>query len=425
MNVLENKTGLDINNVIGIALRDSNKKRPYLIMNKLQAKYTPVTPDKPKEMFKRLARDVDMPDDCRNIVVVGFAETATAIGATIAFELQERYPNKNVYFLPTTRQLIREASRIEFKEKHSHAVEQYLYTENKDIVNKAMTDTIVFAEDEITTGNTIIDCVETLRDNGIKPKNIFALSILNCMDKSEEARFSEYGIKCGYSIKTDKDGFDKYKTCYDDIDDNDNNIDEADIENCCIVISNKSGKRPRLGVKALDYKEYCNKVAQIVYREITKEHRKCSICSNIRKKLGQNRSVESNTIKHSEYENNKIEHVLCLGTEECIQPAIDTAEYLVKMGINAEVQTTTRVPVCVRVDDNDAVPCGTAHWNNPINSRHKVESFYGCRDTYIYNMVKNKYDVVVIITDGTYEIGSRFKCILSELGAKRNIIFRI
>ena len=141
MKILENKSGLPASDVICISKRDGNKKRPYLILNKLQAKYIPVHPSETIDMFANLGNQIDLgeedPANPLNIIVVGFAETATAIGAEVASVVQDRYPSYNVTFLPTTREVYdvgpngKEPDKIEFTEDHSHAVEQILYT-NKD-----------------------------------------------------------------------------------------------------------------------------------------------------------------------------------------------------------------------------------------------------------------------------------------------------
>lgn len=92
-------------NILRIAKRFNNQKRTYLLVNPLQAKHIPVSPKASLGMMKALG---DMlankyPD---TKLVIGFAETATAIGAVVA----ESFSSKCVY-IHTTRENV---SRFEF-----------------------------------------------------------------------------------------------------------------------------------------------------------------------------------------------------------------------------------------------------------------------------------------------------------------------
>lgn len=85
-------------NILRIAKRFNNQKRTYLLVNPLQAKHIPVSPKASLGMMKALG---DMlankyPD---TKLVIGFAETATAIGAVVA----ESFSSKCVY-IHTTRE---------------------------------------------------------------------------------------------------------------------------------------------------------------------------------------------------------------------------------------------------------------------------------------------------------------------------------
>ena len=81
-------------NILRIAKRFNNQKRTYLLVNPLQAKHIPVSPKASLGMMKALG---DMlankyPD---TKLVIGFAETATAIGAVVAASP----PNAFIYIL--------------------------------------------------------------------------------------------------------------------------------------------------------------------------------------------------------------------------------------------------------------------------------------------------------------------------------------
>ena len=203
MNILENKSTFSVDKMWSITERDGNKKRPYLLLNKLQAKYIPVHPSVTFKMFDELydqvAGFVNNEMNGKNVIVIGFAETATAIGARIAEDIENNL-NAKVTFLPTTREPYDVKPMVEFEEVHSHAVEQILYG-NEELFNNA--DYIVFAEDEVTTGNTILNCVKKMNLNC----KFIVASLLNCMDENELNNFKEYNISPVWLTKTDKEGF--------------------------------------------------------------------------------------------------------------------------------------------------------------------------------------------------------------------------
>ena len=66
---------------VRIAKRENNTKRNYLVVNPLQGKHIPVSPSKSLELFDSLAGRVKAAYPGERILFIGFAETATAIGA--------------------------------------------------------------------------------------------------------------------------------------------------------------------------------------------------------------------------------------------------------------------------------------------------------------------------------------------------------
>ena len=131
-------------NKISLAKRLNNNKRGYLIINANQGKHRPALIEDVKNEYETLAKLSE--GILKNALVIGFAETAIAIGATLA-------GSAGAYFMQTTRENIcAENEYIYFTEAHSHAMEQRLVLPDiKAIYDKV--ERIVFVEDEITTGN--------------------------------------------------------------------------------------------------------------------------------------------------------------------------------------------------------------------------------------------------------------------------------
>ena len=67
-----------------VAKRENNTKRIYLLVNPLQGKHIPAIPSQVMELFEQLSQCLQR--DCKGerLTVIGFAETATAIGAGAA-----------------------------------------------------------------------------------------------------------------------------------------------------------------------------------------------------------------------------------------------------------------------------------------------------------------------------------------------------
>ncbi len=139
--------------LVRIARRENNSRRNYLVVNPLQGKHIPVSPGKALGVFSELAGLLRKYSGER-LLVVGFAETATAVGARIAIELGAGY-------IQTTREEIPGVEYLFFSEEHSHATQQKLV---KSDLHRVLdrTDRIIFAEDEVTTGKTIRNLIAVL-----------------------------------------------------------------------------------------------------------------------------------------------------------------------------------------------------------------------------------------------------------------------
>lgn len=178
----------DPDDMISVCKRENNSKRDFLFVNKYQGKHVPCKPSDTLRLFEDLRTAVT--NDSRwvrdeKICVIGFAETATAIGAYIADNL----PNKYVYYLQTTREESSEPLIIDFKEEHSHATEQRLHG---DLQKLKKCDRILFVDDEISTGTTILNAVEQL--NKIKNFKYSVASFLNLMSYGNARNFAIKGI---------------------------------------------------------------------------------------------------------------------------------------------------------------------------------------------------------------------------------------
>ena len=141
--------------LVRIAKRENNTKRNYLVVNPLQGKHVPVSPSKALALFSDLADTIRGKYAGEKLLLIGFAETATAIGAQAAIALGTEY-------IQTTREVIPGVEYLFFSEEHSHATEQKLVKNDIDEAIERV-DRIVFVEDEVTTGKTILNIISVMR----------------------------------------------------------------------------------------------------------------------------------------------------------------------------------------------------------------------------------------------------------------------
>lgn len=331
--------------IVMIAKRENNNARNYLVVNRLQAKHLPTVPSEAIGMFDSLAQLIKGKFDPQKTLIIGFAETATAIGSHLAIRLGTAY-------MQTTREDIDGAEYLYFTESHSHAVEQRLVKNELSSVAE-FADNIVFAEDELTTGNTILKAVGAIKSAYPEKRLHFsAVSILNGMEKDALDRFSENGVDVYFLVKTNHSKYPETASRYNC----DGTYNEVMHYNNCRINSHilNGAVNPRIMTDGRALCVACEKLAE-------------KICSGVEK--------------------DNMKKILVLGTEECMYPAIFTGMELEKRGYDVRTHSTTRSPIAVSCDED-----------YPLHKRYKLKSLYDDeRTTFIYDL--DKYDRVIVITD--------------------------
>lgn len=354
------------------AKRLNNTRRSYLLVNPLQAKHIPVSPKTSLEMMRTLGKMLFGKYPSARLVI-GFAETATAIGAGVS----ECFPDDCVY-IHTTREDFK-GSFVYFSEEHSHAVEQKLYSENlSEFISK--TPQIIFIDDEISTGKTLINIVSQLKAEfpNSAGKEFVAASIINRVSEENEKRLSDAGIKTECLLKLP---FGDYEKAVENIQviPAETVVSEKPAEYETIDCSEKI-PNARMGVKIGDYKREVRRISENILSFPTGAD------------------------------------VLVLGTEECMYPAVILGEILEEKGVNVLCHSTTRSPIGIN----------TAH-DYPINSGYKLRSFYdSTRETFIYNLKPHDYAVVVTDSKTGFTDGLNDLCrALRQVGCKHIYLVKI
>lgn len=360
--------------LFSLGARVNNAKRSYLLVNPLQAKHIPVSPGETISMCRALC--AQLPDICRKepTLVIGFAETATAIGAIVAAEL-----GAQCGYLTTTReQFDTKQPFLYFSEAHSHATEQKLCTDRLATLLRDVT-SIILLDDELTTGNTILNLLDCLAPYLYADCAKIAVSVINRMNAAAKDRFAARGVQIAalcYSEDTDATEADYTART--------TNLSAAAALPCAdgalpAVIRVKMSCAPRIGTNAADYARAC--------RAISAQLKAC---------LPQKADAR----------------VLILGTEECMAPALLAGAEMEADGCTVRCHATTRSPIAVC--DKEGYPARTGV---------QLKSVYDAsRVTYLYNL--GAYDAAFILFDAQtdYEPGLRSLCGALEQYNTKNII---
>lgn len=332
-----------------VAKRYRNAKRAYLLVNPLQAKHMPVSPTEALTMMRTLGEGLRQEFPGARLVL-GFAETATALGAAVASRL-----GPDCAFLTTTREAGEGPGWVRFLEEHSHAAEQKLWGGDLDALLQE-TDTVLFVDDEISTGKTLRNMVAQLtrRWPALGEKTLVAASLLNRVTPEQEKALVDAGITCRCLVRLPQE---------------DHTAQVADwtvTEAPPAVPQNLSFRQetlpgeglldPRKTLRIGAYDRSCQALAEAM----------------LSRALG---PVET------------LGKTLVLGTEECMYPALILGEKLERLGAEVCCHATTRSPI------------GLCHAPGyPIRSGWKLPSFYEEeRTTYVYNL--REYDTVIVVSD--------------------------
>ncbi len=345
VDIVENKLDGDVSDYISMCKRVNNKKRDYLFVNKLQGKHVACNPSKILNMLDMLVDEVDKvlekyKED--KILVVGFAETATAIGEHLATRLSEKYDISG--YVHTTREKFSDVAEIiSFNEEHSHAVEQKLYFAGK--VPKF--DRVLFVEDEITTGKTILNFISEFDKKFYSSYTV--ASILNWQNEESVNKYKDIGVSTAYLVK-------------------------GVIKENPPIMDIKSGSLAEYDSDVIYVTDFTDARKGILPSDLEKGYE--SLVENMYKKLGNMFSLMNRDI-------------LVVGTEEYMYIPLCFSVYLEDINLSVEYLATTRSPITVSTKKgylfNDGLCLSSAYDKD--------------RKTYFYGNTEKNIDIVVFITD--------------------------
>lgn len=359
--------------LVRIAKRENNTRRKYLVVNRLQGKHIPVSPKEALQMFRSLAELIKEAYPSERLLMVGFAETATAIGASVAIECQAAY-------MQTTREVIDGVDYLYFSESHSHATEQKLVKTDLDkIIGK--TDRIVFIEDEVTTGNTILNIVRLIQKTYAQPVSFAVASILNGMNEEALENYKNLKIPVHYLVKTAHDTYteiaEQYQadgTCHICTKPQEKEVEQQkEVQQQIEMQQTKEAQQP---IEVQEISGWIN--ARRLHTADTYKQACEQLWQEIQQKYGYTKYTK---------ETETGRRILVLGTEEFMYPALYVGAKLEETGYTVRMHATTRSPIAVSKEEK-----------YPLHTRYELASLYDKnRTTFVYDLAE--YEEVLVLTD--------------------------
>ncbi|MFG2131655.1 phosphoribosyltransferase [Streptomyces sp. NPDC048751] len=180
--------------MLGLALR-RNPKRAHLLVSNVLGKHVPQSPSVVYGSGFALGRRVrELLGDAgaRSAVVVGYAETATGLGHSVADGLGDA-----PYLHSTRRPVPGVAQAGGFEESHSHATSHLLLPEDQALL--AGDGPLVLVDDEFSTGNTVLNTVRDLHAR--YPRRRYVVVALVDMRSADDAgRLEEFAREIGARV---------------------------------------------------------------------------------------------------------------------------------------------------------------------------------------------------------------------------------
>ncbi|MCL6301229.1 phosphoribosyltransferase [Streptomyces kronopolitis] len=149
--------GDELPELLGLALR-RNPKRAHLLVSNVLGKHVPQRPDVVHGAGVGLGRRVRQllgAEAAARAVVLGYAETATGLGHSVADGLE------SAPYLHSTRRPVAGVAPVGgFEEEHSHATSHLLLPEDPALL--AGDGPLVLVDDEFSTGTTVLNTIRAL-----------------------------------------------------------------------------------------------------------------------------------------------------------------------------------------------------------------------------------------------------------------------
>ncbi len=382
--------------LVGLALRE-NPKRAHLLVSNVLGKHVPISPNLLIAAAQALAIIVDEKLEGKNFsnshrileelsqilegkvnfsdikkllsnskitsqsVVLGYAETATALGAIVAEKLGS-------YYISSTRYPVKHAVNYGvFEEEHSHATSHNVAPKNTSYLDSKLP--LVLVDDELTTGKTIMNTIASLQQQNPRSKYVVA-TLVDLRKQDSRQIMKKFAEELGITIEVAA-----------------LTTGEVSLGKNSVKIAQNIIKRD----KHLSVVHETNNFATELV--VLNEEKDFILNAELTKSGVKNFAAYSGLATQAAKDVNKVifeKNVLVLGIEEEMYLPILFAEHLATLRENIFFSTTTRSPVFPMDSDEYAI-------------RNKIEYVIPERDNdtnvrYAYN-ISEGFDTAILIVN--------------------------
>lgn len=180
--------------LLGLALR-RNPKRAHLLVSNVLGKHVPQRPSVVRDAghdlgvrVRRLLGD----EEAARAVVLGYAETATGLGHSVADGLALA-----PYLHSTRRPVDGVATAGGFEESHSHATSHLLLPEDPKLL--AQDGPLVLVDDEFSTGNTVLNTIRDLHERHPRERYV-VVALVDMRTPADRARLTAFADALGVRV---------------------------------------------------------------------------------------------------------------------------------------------------------------------------------------------------------------------------------
>ncbi|MER5882431.1 phosphoribosyltransferase [Streptomyces sp. NPDC001941] len=183
-----------LRDLLGLALR-RNPKRAHLLVSNVLGKHVPQRPS----TVRRAGYDLGVrvrallgEDESARAVVLGYAETATGLGHSVADGL-----GIAPYLHSTRRPVPGVATAGGFEESHSHATSHLLLPEDPALF--AGDGPLVLVDDEFSTGNTVLNTVRALHERHPRGRYVI-VALVDMRAPADRDRLTAFAREIGARV---------------------------------------------------------------------------------------------------------------------------------------------------------------------------------------------------------------------------------
>ncbi|MFF2038990.1 phosphoribosyltransferase [Kitasatospora sp. NPDC058170] len=181
--------------LVGLALRE-NPKRAHLLVSNVLGKHVPQRPSVVHGAGLELGRRVRelLGEQAAHAVVLGYAETATGLGHSVADGL-------DAPCLHSTRRPVAGVAPLGgFEEEHSHATSHLLLPAHPRLIELLTGDgPLVLVDDEFSTGNTVLNTIRALHAR--HPRGHYVVvALVDLRDERDRARLADLAAELGTRV---------------------------------------------------------------------------------------------------------------------------------------------------------------------------------------------------------------------------------